>query len=96
MSKKSQRGTSHLAHLLHLSVTNKETDMEEMIQTALTRAAALLAEAATSLQDASADTLAGNNSVARGGSEFALGAARRALALIEACHTLQDDANAPD
>lgn len=68
--------------------------MDKMIRTTLTRAAALLAEATTSLQDASAEAVEGNKLMARGGSEFALGTARRALALIEACHTLQDDANA--
>lgn len=94
-SKNSQRGTSDLARLLHLSITNEETDMDEMIRTTLTRAAALLAEAAASLQDASVEAMEGKNLMARGGSEYALGRAGRALALIEACHTLQDDANAP-
>lgn len=89
LPRKSGAGTSHRAAVLHLSVTNKETAMEDLIQTTLTRAAALLTEAATSLQEASAEAAAGKADMARGGSEFALGSARRALALIEACHTIQ-------
>lgn len=68
--------------------------MDEMMQTTLNRAAALLLEAASSLQDASAESSAGHKNLARGGTEYALGSARRALALIEACHAIQDEMRA--
>lgn len=60
--------------------------MEQIFQTSLTRAAELLNEAASNLEDAAADAGAGHRNTARKVTEYALGAVRRAIALIEACH----------
>gem|GEM_PF-5291281 len=65
--------------------------MDQIFQASLTRAAELLNEAAASLQEA-AEAAAGHGNIARGGTEYALGSGRRALAVIEACHTLQTEA----
>lgn len=67
--------------------------MDEVIQTTLNRAAALLAEAADHLRETLADAGKDEN-MTRGGTEYALGSARRAMALMEACRTLQDEAGA--
>lgn len=70
--------------------------MDQIFQTSLTRNAALLNEAATNLQDAAAQAGAEDSDVARGATEYAIGTARRALAMIAACHTLQGEMRSPE